>query len=479
MDGARELGAVSHEPRVEFRAAHRAVGSENHPDHDRQAVDPGAQGCVTENFGVNHPLQIVDFDCARRVDPKTTYMLGPQGVEVPFQLLRDAKIAVQASLAANASAEWKLYTGRAPQRFPNAVHIAETAAGYEIANGLTGVRIAREGHPDLAPIQGILYRDGQWTATGPNLLHPDARPTGMTVRFLERGPLKVIVEVAYQFDRPALVYGGRQLLPAGPGFYRSTIEMQADQPSILIEDDMDTDLRYSLDICRGLDPDQARYRGHHSTSVANGRQPDGSQYLPSHMRPQMDATRELDFHSPAFHRMAVWDPWVYDSGWYWQLYNSRAPAAANLLGIFAGRASVALGDDNNGAGIFTGPGPAAALTIEIHRRGPDARVFPRVRFAWSIFVATKAAISDPMSVQEIGLQMNIHSGIDLNRIYRLRTDFPDPPRGYGSLFMKPAAVAAIVARVRSDDDYFRYFNDAEPSARPLLAAWRDLSGAKR
>jgi hypothetical protein len=52
--------------------------------------------------------------------------------------------------------------------FPNAVRITETPAWYEIVNGLTGVRIARagppDGHPILAPVQGILYRDGTWTA---------------------------------------------------------------------------------------------------------------------------------------------------------------------------------------------------------------------------------------------------------------------------------------------------------------------------
>src|ERR1022692_4358552 len=137
------------------------------------------------------------------------------------------------------------------------------------------MRIARPGHPALAPIQGILYRDGTWTATGPNALEAVGHPTAMTVRFVEKGPLKVIVEVSYTIERPSLEYGSKLLIPAGDGFYRSTIEIQAGQPSILIEDDTDTDLRYSLNIYHGLEPDQARYRGHHSTSVENGREPDG------------------------------------------------------------------------------------------------------------------------------------------------------------------------------------------------------------
>ncbi|MGA2134377.1 MAG: hypothetical protein ABSH50_18960 [Bryobacteraceae bacterium] len=410
---------------------------------------------IRELFGVSHPHQIIDFDCARRIDPANSVMLGPAGTVVPFQLFHDGKIAVEAALPAYGEAAWKLYTGRAPQNFPEAVHIAETPAYYEITNGLTGVRIPRDGHPGLAPIQGLLYRDGVWTATGPNPLEGAGSPTRMTVRFIARGPLRVIVEVIYH----------------GAGFYRSTIELQSGQPSILIEDDTDTDLRYALNIYSGLEPDQARYRGHHSTSIDNGREPDGRQYRQSHERPEMDAIRDLDYRAPAFHRMAVWDPWIYDSGWYWQLYNSRAASTAHLLGIFAGPASQALGAANNGAGVFTAPGPAAAIAFETRRHSPDARFFPRVRVAWGIFVGTKADLGDPNQVQNIARQMNLHGGINLSKVYRYQTAFADPPAGYPPLFMNQSAVDAVIARVRSDKDYYHRLYDAEPTARPLLAMW--------
>ena len=377
-----------------------------------------------------------------------------------------------------------------PNTSPNAIRIAETPAYYEITNGITGVRIARAGHPGLAPIQGILYRDGTWTATGPNSLESAGHATcrSMTVRFLERGPLKVVVEVAYRHRSPdPLQYGNKQLLiPAGPGFYRSTIELQSGQPSILIEDDTDADLRYSLDIYPGLQPDQARYRGHHSTSIANGREPDGRQYRQWHERPPMDAIRDLQYHTsapsdyngdgPHIPRMAVWDPWVSDSGWYWMLYNSKASSDANLLGIFAGRTSEAIGAANNGAGIFTAPGPVAGIAFETHRRSPDARVFPRVRIAWRIFIGTKGAdLGDPYQVQNIARQMNLHGGITLNKVYRYQTDFPDPPAGYVPLFMRRAAVDALIARVRSDPAEYHRLYDAEPTARPLLDMWAGKS----
>jgi len=444
---------------------------------------------IRELFGVAHPRQIVDFDCRKRIDPKNSFMIGPQSVEVPFQLLYDGKIAVETDLPPNVQETWRLYTGHPPRPFPSAVRITENPEWYEIANGLTGVRIARAGNNSLAPIQGILYRDGTWTATGPNVLEVAGNATSMTVRFVDNGPLRVIVEVSYTFDRSRLKYASKLLIPTGQGFYRSTIEIQAGQPSILIEDDTDTDLRYSLDIYHGLEPDQARYRGHHSTSVQNGYEADGQQYRQWHERPQMDAFRDLQYQTPAptsytstapyLRRMAVWDPWVFDSGWYWQLYNVKAAPDANLLGIFAGPASEAIGAAHNGAGIFTAPGPVAGIAFETHRRAPDARVFPRVRVSWGIFIGTKAAdLGDPYKVQNIARQMNLHGGINLNKVYRYQTGFPDPPADYQPLYMDRAAVGSVIARVRSDADYYHRLYDAEPSARPLLDMWRDTSGRK-
>jgi hypothetical protein len=75
--------------------------------------------------------------------------------------------------------------------------------------------------------------------------------------------------------------------------------------------------------------------------------------------------------------------------------------------------------------------------------------------------------------------MNLHGGINLNKVYRCRTDFADPPTGYPPLFMPRAAVEAVIDRVRSDPDYYHRLYDAEPSARPLLDMWRDSSGRKR
>src|SRR5262249_25539643 len=146
----------------------------------------------------------------------------------------------------------------------------------------------------LAPIQAVRLRDGAWATaeTGgagiTDLTGKPLRVEDMRVAFLERGPLVVTVEVAYKAPRPALVHGASVLVAAGAGFYRATITLQAGQPSVLIEEDTDMDVRWTLDIGAALRPDQARYQGHHATSFDNGFESDGRQYRPWHERSNMD-----------------------------------------------------------------------------------------------------------------------------------------------------------------------------------------------
>jgi hypothetical protein len=429
-------------------------------------------------------------------------MIGPDGVEVPYQVLQSGTIAIQTDLPANSERTWKLYAGKAPAPVNDGVKVAATESYYEITNNLIGVRIplpTEHLQATPAPIQGLRYRDGRWTAPGPNILSLSAKL--MHLRFLERGPLKVVVEVAYTFDRPAYWHKGRDApaeglyYPAGEGYYRSTIEVQAGQPSILIEEDTDMDVAYTLDVYDGLHPDQARYRGHHATSKADGYEADGKLYRQAHTRPAMDAFVDLTCEAPKSYRpMAVWDPWVYDSGWYWQLYDAHAAADANLIGIFAGRASRAIGAANSGVSVFTAPQGVSHPTgeervvgfhIACHRRSPDARYFPRVRFAWGLFIGVKGGdLKDPTQVQPIARQMNLHAGINLNKILRYDVTFPDPTRGYGALYMDGSIVQRMIAQLRQDKagphgaGYYGYVYHAEPSIRELVDMWADASGEK-
>ena len=307
------------------------------------------------------------------------------------------------------------------------------------------------------------------------------------MRFLERGPLVVCAEVTYTFDRPDLSYGTKRLIPGGPGHYTARITLSADQPSILIEEDADTDVAYELDFYGVTKPNQARYQGHHSTSKQAGYEQDGRQYRMWHERTNCDALVDLQYQTPWETRfLARWDPWIYDSGWYWQWYNTQDGSDGPLLGIFAGRASRALGAAWSGVQVITRPAadgrpPRAGLRVECNRRAPDARVFPHVRFQWGLFVGTRADLAPPDQVQKICRQMNLHGGFNLNKVHRYALDYPDPPQGYGGMFMPRDARERLLAKLRADKDgphgkgFHHYLYTQDPYARPLVDFWFDPS----
>ena len=459
---------------------------------------------LREWFGVSHPAQIVEFDLHGRADPTRCCLLDADGREVAFQVLRGSRLAVATDLPAGAVRTWRLVSGRSPQA-AGAMRVRQRGGCHEITNGLTGVRVPvapGQGDRPAAPIQGVLLRDGTWTATGPNALKLAGKLTGASVRFVERGPLVVVVEVSYTVDRPELRYGSTVVAKAGPGRYRCTITLQAGQPSVVVEEDTDTRFACTLWLDKGLGADQARYRGHHARRAEHGREPDGGVYRPWHARKAMDAVFDLRFDRnylssyvtsvgtwAAIRRMTRWDPWASDTGWYWQLYRKDAGAGSNLVGIFAGRPSRLIGAAASGAGVTTRAAPAAGpaavgITVAANHRSADARRFAAMRFGWGLFVGTKADLADPREVQPIARQMNLHGGINLNRIRRYPTDFPDPPGGYGGLYMDRKARQAMLAELREDKagphgrGYHGQLYAAEPTSRPLIDMWADTSGDK-
>ena len=86
--------------------------------------------------------------------------------------------------------------------------------------------------------------------------------------------------------------------------------------------------------------DQARSQGHHSTSKQAGYEQDGQPYRMWHTRANCDAFVDLQYDAPWEARfLARWDPWIYDSGWYWQAFDREGGANSHLMGVFAGRPS--------------------------------------------------------------------------------------------------------------------------------------------
>jgi hypothetical protein len=450
---------------------------------------------LREVFGVSHPRQVVELDYGRTI-ADTTYMVGPDGMEAPFQALANGNVLIETDLPAKSERVYHLVEGRKPAA-RGSLQLISTDTSFEVTNGLTGVRIAQPqeaGDLTLAPIQGVRLRDGVWTATAPNRL---TIPTGTvitdaTARILEQGPLRVTVEVAYAYTRPVYKYGTTMIAPAGAGVYRSTIRLEAGQSAIVIEDDADTDLSYSLDVAAAVQPNQLRYRGHSATVAGFGREADGQVYRSREARNKdSDATRDIPVGAPlspsyetadygsrqSIKRLLPWDLWAVNGGWYWLLYNAQARPSAPVVGFFAGRASRALGIVDSGPAVFSN-GSAGGIQLDLHRRGPDGRVASHIRVEWGIFLGTKAAdLTDPDQVQTIQKPLNLYGGVNLTKVLRYQTTYPDPAGGWSSLYLTREQTQALVQRVRSDPAYARELAQREPTAQPLIDAWRDETGA--
>jgi hypothetical protein len=455
---------------------------------------------LREVFGVTHPVQVVELEYQGQVDEGQSYMEGPDGAEVPYQVLSNGHLLVLTGLPAWAEKQFRLMAGRAPG-VAGPVKIVESSGYYEVTNGLTGVRVAKPaqaGNLKLAPIQGIRLKNGVWTATGPNVLTlPQGTVQhGVTVTVKERGSLQATLEVAYSYDRPAYYYGSTLVAPAGAGVYRSAITLKAGQASFVIEEDADTDLSYSLNVQGAVQPNQLRYRGHHATQAEFGREADGRTYRPTHERnADSDAVRDVPQDKPvygsyttgdygnaqAIKRVLPFDRWASNGGWYWLLYNAQAAATAPVVGFYAGRNSVALGVVSSGPAFYSIPGTTktSGIQLDIHRRGPDARTAQHVRFEWGIFVGTKGQdLGDMNQVQTIQQPFNINGGINLTKVLSYQTSYGDPTGGWGAMYMTGEQAQAVMQRVRTDSTYYSELYTAEPTARPLLDAWRDGSGAK-
>jgi hypothetical protein len=182
-------------------------------------------------------------------------MIGPDGqTEIPYQWISGTScwdktatkgcILVQDGLPANATRTYTLQGGVEPTAtVTNPVTITSGTClggipGWIIANGLTGVCVPKTQSAPYryAPIQGIQLADGTWTGAisgTPNLIYNDpttvsagvtleqnnnvyAAPnsmrtpasifTGEITSFIDAGPLKTTVQLAYTANKP--VYAG-------------------------------------------------------------------------------------------------------------------------------------------------------------------------------------------------------------------------------------------------------------------------------
>jgi hypothetical protein len=247
-----------------------------------------------EPFGVSWPEQPIEFRHDGGLPQlNNTRMIGPGGIEVPFQWVSSCSdtaaskgcILVRSDLPANANYTWTLESGVAPSATPvHPVQINQVGSNWEITNGLTGVRIiSASGNPspwNRAPIQGVMLPDGTWTGAGasPNYLYSQSLSwegnvgaamrtamylaTGYSVSVTDSGPMKTVLKVTYTFNRPKYYYSSTIINSAGVGHYTLIVTLYSNSKSILIDEDTDMQMAYYLPVFSELSPDLVRFRGH-------------------------------------------------------------------------------------------------------------------------------------------------------------------------------------------------------------------------
>ncbi|MCL1856721.1 MAG: hypothetical protein FWF84_03650 [Kiritimatiellaeota bacterium] len=507
------------------------------------AVAAGAREfALEEHFGVSHPEQIVTFDVPEGFETKgvtvserreradgnaASAALRPS---VPFQFVDGGrKLAVKTGLLPGERVTWGVEQGKAAFDAKGLVTVRELPSdAWEVDNGLIAIRVPRfsgwtaTSYADaevkplvnifntslqeaywprqvvLAPVQGVRLADGTWTGIGPNTLMALAKETlGISAEVVEAGPLRVVIKIRYEFIHTE-ISGGRGekvTMPEGPGFYETTVTMDAGQPSVLFEEETDMNVAWGMNVYEGVAPTQARWRGHHASRVEYGRKSDGSIYNGYNYG---DAMTDLQYERAqvpnyntsenTWRYLVVWDPWAYDSGWYWLAYNSDQWSVVsgqqdggNLVGIFAGRASRAIGAAISGAGIFTLPEDPRTpgkkcfgIAVQTARNSPDARFFTHTRFQWGLYSAALSALRPPEEVQDINVQMNIHGGVNLDKASRWVLDFPDPPDGYGTTYMGRKGIDVLRQRTKDEDPaYYRWLYNNDTYSRILYDAWRE------
>jgi|GEM_PF-3123305 len=340
---------------------------------------------LVERLGVSHPDQVVYFDLNSTVDASDCSLVNEKGQAVAFQITPSNKIAIRTDLPAGSRRHWELHGGAGNQEIAPQVVVTETKDYWQLTNDRTGVRIAkptaRESLLTRSPICGVRLEDGSWTATEPAYL---SRPAdAMQTICIMRGPLVAQVQVRYQLWRSELYTPkDKTTVPAGDGEYVCTITLEAGQPVIRFLEKSDVDVNWSFDVNEHLNATRGQYRGHHATSLEAGRSTDGVVYGEKNADGKRtgwgstDATVELDFTSGVVNRlyqgrypaMPHWNPWMVDTGFYWQFYNADGHND-NLVGMFHGRRSQLGRTGMSGVSLDTQPIGVADLDTAMDTRG--------------------------------------------------------------------------------------------------------------
>ncbi|MCO5242067.1 MAG: hypothetical protein M9904_18660 [Chitinophagaceae bacterium] len=365
----------------------------------------------------------------------------------------------------------------------------------EISNGLLGIVIPSEnafikGQRCPAPIQSFVYRNGVYSDNSFNELKSPTPVVSMAVKVISSSSSEVTATISYIFQKKEFSYGKRKFSgsEAGPGFYVCTVIVKKGEKSIVIEEDADYDISYTVKISNGLLPDQARYRGWAAASAKQGYEASGKVYRSELERGYpLDAMVDLDYSkSFSYPRLALWEPagGEYNSGRYWQVFNKKHDEHANLFGFFQGKPSRLLGARGVGVQLQTDPGDehkekAASIKINIDRIYADLSWYPRKRFQWAAFISTKADLLPPEQNQPIGREMNRVSGLGMVIDDYAQKPVKIVPSFYnGAVYMSEEQIEGMRLKVKTNDAFYKEICTIDPRLKPVFDAWRFADSAK-
>ncbi len=124
------------------------------------------------------------------------------------------------------------------------------------------------------------------------------------------------------------------------------------------------DAHWYIDLYQAVKPNQMRYWGHTCSNAAYGQEEDGSKYTgrddgdhDAILPMQFDRKRLQSYvtHEEGLATISPWNPWRYDGGFYWQMFNKEGADSSNLVGIFAAKAGRAVEVGYNGPGFWLHP----------------------------------------------------------------------------------------------------------------------------
>ncbi|MHB9130243.1 MAG: chitobiase/beta-hexosaminidase C-terminal domain-containing protein [Armatimonadota bacterium] len=123
---------------------------------------------------------------------------------------------------------------------------------------------------------------------------------------------------------------------------------------------------------------------------------------------------------------------------------------------------------------------AAGFHVGIARYAPVCTYPNSVHYAWGLFAGVKGAdLPAVTEYQPIAKQMNLHAGVNLNKVGRYELTYYDPARPYGARYMDSSIINGMISRVRTDNAYYNYLlsKDSSSFTQAIINMWHDPTTA--